>query len=262
MNYEVAIEMQKICTGETRELTRGQIAEEVIDFKGMTKDLRTESVEKCRAFYNELIKSGEKKLYDIDMLLEETESVKKEFESFIRNNSSDGMFLRLYYDIEEFFNAPPFEGLDNIEYGVHEVCVFSILEYFVWKTAKKHDHETCREEYRASIAKRTFEEVADKWIRVYDGLQERYDKISCNMDDEHSFKVKLAACCIIAITAIRDQDGFALDMAQSGAVQKAEEIVSSRSDDTYREGESSLVDNVARLFDFVYVYIKDIEENE
>ena len=264
MNYEVAMEMQRICTGETRELTRGQIAEEVIDLKKLMKDLNPETVEKCTAFYNELIKSGEKKPYDVDALAEESESVKAEFSRFITDNSGDGAFYRLYNDIEDFFNVPPFEGLDNIEYGVHEVCVFSILEYFIWKASPKHDHEACRSEYRDSIARRTFEEVAEKWIKVYDGLQKRYDTIEDDMEgdmkEEHSLKVKLAACCIVAIAAIRDQDDFALDMAQSGAVKKAEEIVDLYIDDTTMEEESSFSGNVVRLFKFVYGYVRDIRE--
>ncbi len=33
MNYEVVMELQRICAGEKCELTRGQIAEETIDIK-------------------------------------------------------------------------------------------------------------------------------------------------------------------------------------------------------------------------------------
>ena len=33
----------------------------------------------------------------------------------------------------------------------------------------------------------------------------------------YGLKVKLAGCCIISVTAIRDQDALALDMAQEGA---------------------------------------------
>lgn len=262
MNYEVAMEMQRICTGETRELTRGQIAEEVIDFDRITRDFKPETVEKCRAFYEELIKSGEKKMYDVDMLVEETEAVKADFDKFIRENSGDGAFHKMYDDIEDFFNVPPFEGLDNIEYGVHEVCVFSILEYFIWKVAENHDHESCREEYRDSIAKRTFPEVADKWIGVYDELQKRYETMEGDFDDEQSLKVKLTACCIIAIAAIRDQEAFSLDMAQSGAMKKAEEIVETCIDDTRMRGESTFSDNAVRLFNFVYGHVREAREGK
>ena len=80
------------------------------------------------------------------------------------------------------------------------------------------------------------------------------------MNEEHSLKVKLAACCIVAIAAIRDQDEFALDMAQSGAIKKAEEIVDLYIDDTTMEEESSFSGNVVRLFKFVYGYVRDIRE--
>ena len=47
MDYEIAMEMQRICTGEKRELTRGQIAGEIIDLKSLTKGLKPETVKKC-----------------------------------------------------------------------------------------------------------------------------------------------------------------------------------------------------------------------
>ena len=257
MDYEIAMEMQRICTGEKRELTRGQIAGEIIDLKSLTKGLKPETVKKCEEYYENMIGSGERKLYDVDMLMEETESIKADFDSFMKNHKADDAFKRLYDDIGDFFQIPPFEGLDNIEYGVHEVCVFSILEYFTWKTLSNHDHETCRAEYRESIAERTFEEVADKWIAVCDDLQRRYQKIDGDVKDQYGLKLKLAGCCVIAITAIRDQDSFVLDMAQTGASERAKDIVDARENETYKEGESILNDNVVKLFDFVYSQIRE-----
>ena len=261
MDYEVAIEMRNICMGDKRELTRGQIAGEVIDFDKLMKGLKPETVEKCRAYFDEMIKNDEKKLYDVDLLMEETESVKAEFEKFMKSNKADDIFKRLYDDIEEFFQVPPFEGLDNIEYGIHEVCVYSILEYFTWKSLPKHDHKVCRDEYRDSIAARTFDEVGDKWIAFCDDLQDRYEAVSSgNTADEHALKVDIAACGIIAIAAIRDQDPFALDMAQSGAAEKAEMIVGSLENDTYKEGESAFTDNIVKLLGFVYGQVKENRE--
>ncbi len=261
MNYEVAIEMQKICVGEKRELTRGQIAGEVIDFKKLTRGLKPETVEKCRAYFEEMMKNNEKKLYDVDLLMEESESVKAEFEKFMKSNKSDDIFRRIYDDIENFFQVPQFEGLDNIEYGIHEVCVYSVLEYFTWKSLQGHDHETCRSEYRDNIASRTFEEVGDKWISFCDNLQERYDAVSSgNMEDEHQLKVDITACSIIAIAAIRDQDSFALDMAQSGAAEKAAQIVNALENDTYKEGESAFTDNAFKLLGFVYGQVRENRE--
>lgn len=257
MDYEVAMEMQRICTGESRELTKGQIAGEVIDFKSLTKGMKPEILEKCRQYYEKMVSNEESRIYDVDMLLEETEALKDEFDRFMKSHKVDNIFNRLYDDIGDFFQVPPFEGLDNIEYGVHEVCVFSILEYFTDKTLKGHNHETCRAEYRDSIAERTFEEVADKWISVYDDLQRRYQEIEGDVDDEYGMKIKLAGSCIVAVTAIRDQDAFVLDMAQSGAAERAKKIVDSREDETFKEGESVLDDNVVKLFDFIYSQIRE-----
>lgn len=262
MDYQVAAEMQAICTGERRSLTRGQIASEVIDLKKATKGFKPEMVEKCTEFYNRLISDNETKLYDVDMLMDESEAVKSEFERFIRDNRGNDMFRALYDDIGEFFKVPPFEGLDNVEYGVHEVCVFSVLEYFAWKLMQGYDHEGCRAEYRDSIADRTYDEVADKWIKVYDDLQRRYEEFVYDMEEDISLRKKLTCCCIVAVAAIRDQDQFSLDMVQSGAEKKAEKIVASRIDDTYREGESDFTDNVVRLFDFVFAHVRDFNRKQ
>lgn len=251
MNFEVAMEMQRICAGETGELTRGQIAGEVIDIKGITKGFNQERTDKCKAFYEELSADGTKKMYDADSLVEETEAIKAQFDAFLESTAGDDMCGTLFEKISEFFMTPPFEGLDNVEYGVNEVCVFSVLEYFIWKTADGHDHGQCRSDYRDSIAERTYEEVADHWIGVYDDLQKRYDAVGKGFDGARALQEKLAACCIVAIAAIRDQDAFSLDMAQAGAEEKGREIAGAYLDGAYDEGESSFVDNVVRLFEFV-----------
>ncbi|MFR6258722.1 MAG: hypothetical protein ACLULK_08100, partial [Anaerovoracaceae bacterium] len=115
MNYEVAMEMQRICTGESRELSRGQIAEEILDIKSITKDFNQEKTDKCIGFYNELIRDDTKKSYDVDSLMEETESIKKQMDDFISANIDSDIFRKIYDDIGEFFMNPPFDGLDNIE---------------------------------------------------------------------------------------------------------------------------------------------------
>ena len=65
----------------------------------------------------------------------------------------------------------------------------------------------------------------------------------------------MAACGIIAIAAIRDQDDFSLDMVQTGALQKAREVVEEFSSDTYEEGKSDFTDNVIRLLRFLNEFL-------
>lgn len=256
IDFETAVAMQRICTGETIELTRGKIAGEVLEIDKLTKGMKQDKAEACRKFYQEMLSNDEKKAYDVELLLEETESIKKEFDDFLIANKDDDSFQVLFDAISEFFMTPPFEGLDSIEYGVNEVCVLSILEYFKWKTAEKHDHEMIRKEYRDNIAERTYEEVGDHWIGVYDDLQKRYDKMSGAFEGEREFEHKLAACCIIAVSAIKDQDAFSLDMVQTGAVQKGIEIADSYLDETYDEDESIFTNNVVKLYEFIWRYLK------
>lgn len=251
MDFETAMEMQRICTGERRELSRGRIAGEVLDIGQLTKGFNQERRDKCTAFYEKLTSDETKKVYDADALVEETERIKAQFDEFLKGTAGDDMCGELFEKISEFFMTPPFEGLDGVEYGVNEVCVFSVLEYFVWKVTGKHDHEQCRRDYRDSIAERTYEEVGDHWIGVFDDLQRRYGLIGGELSDEKALAEKLAGCCIVAIAAIRDQDSFALDMAQAGAEEKGREIAAAYLEGSYEEGESSFTDNVMRLLEFV-----------
>ena len=46
-------------------------------------------------------------------------------------------------------------------------------------------------------------------------------------------------------------------MAQTGASERAKDIVDARENETYKEGESILNDNVVQLFDFVYSQIRE-----
>lgn len=256
IDFETAIAMQKICTGETIELTRGQIAGEVLDIDSLAKGFKPDKTAECRAFYDKLVNDDTKKDYDIDLLLEETDAIKKEFDDFLTANKEDGSFLALFDAISEFFMTPPFEGLDGIEYGVNEVCVLSILEYFVGKESENHDHELIRKEYRDSIADRTYEEVGDHWIGVYDDLQKRYDKLWAAFEGDRAFEYKLAACSIVAVSAIKDQDAFSLDMVQTGAVAKGKEIADAYLDETYDEDESIFTNNVIKLYEFIWRYLR------
>lgn len=251
MDFETAVEMQRICTGEKRELTRGQIAGEIIDIHHVTEHFNQERADRCMRFYQELSSDETKKLYDAASLVEETEAIKAQFHAFLESTAGDDMCGALFDKISDFFMAPPFEGLDGVEYGINEVCVFSLLEYFMWKVAGGYDHHQCRIDYRNSIAERTQEEVADHWMGVYDDLQARYETIGRDFTGEHAMQEKLAGCCIIAISAIRDQDAFTLDMVQSGAEGKGSAIAQSYLAGTYAEGESTLADNVIKLFEFV-----------
>ena len=257
MDYETAMEMQRICTGEERELARGRIAGEVIDINAETRRLKPGTAEKYRAYYETMKADDTRRVYNIDTLTEETEAIKAQWDEFVKSHKADDIFTRLYDDVGDFFQVPPFEGLDNIEYGVHEVCVLSILEYFTWKTLRGHDHDSFRAQYRDSIAERTYEATADKWIGVYDELQRRYEQTEGNIENEEELRLKLTCCCIVALAAIRDQDSFALDMAQSAAAEKAREIIAARDRGDYKEDESSFTDNVVKLSDFVMDEIKE-----
>lgn len=140
MNYETVMEMQRICAGEKCELTRGQIAEETIDIKKETKIFRSIRHRHAKLFMKKMRSDASKKSYDIDSLMAEKEAIQQEFDAFRRESIGNDSFHAMYDAISEFFMNPPFEGLDNIEYGVNEVCVFAVLEYVAGR--KNADHES------------------------------------------------------------------------------------------------------------------------
>ena len=142
MNYEVAIGMQRICTGETAELTRGGIAEEVIDINKIIEGMNEENAGKCRAFYDKI----------------------------------------------------------------------------------------CRQ--------------------CQEGSSEDDPSLSANLKD------MIAGCCIVAVSAIRDQDDFALDMVQSRAAQKGHAISEDYENGKYEEGGSVFTDNVMRLYRFICGFLE------
>lgn len=265
MNYEAAIKMQKICTGEKEELTIGEITEEVIDIDKLISGMDDENKEKCRKFYDSLTNDKSKKMYDATSLIEETDEIKRKMDDFVIVNVKNDILGRIFGEMDEFFMNTPFEGLDNIEYGVNEVCVFALIEYFIWKTDKDHDHGKCRRRYRNDIANRTYEEVADHWIGVYDDLQKRYDELLQKMQDIYkddkmgesvlsqtsSIKEMIAGCSLITIAAIRDQDAFSLDMVQEGAGKKGCVIARECENGSYEAGESVFTDNAVRLYRFI-----------
>lgn len=256
MNFEVVMEMQRICTGESRELTRGQLAAEVIDLKEITKGFKPERIQRCKEYYEQMISDDTKKVYDVDTLMEETEAIKKEFDDYILSNNADDKFLVMYNKIEDLLINSPFEGLDGTPYGIAEVSIFSLMEYFAWKKLGS-DHEWCRSEYRDSLVHNTEggEPVAEHWMKFYDNLQSKYATLGDDFGTEEGLKLLVTAGSIIALAAMRDQDEYMLDMAQAGALPKAKEIVESMNHNEYSEGDSTFVDNTVALFRFVYNFI-------
>lgn len=263
IDYEAAMEMQRICTGETRMLSRGQIAGQAIDIEKIVKNFGSEKADACRRFYETLLQDDEKKPYDAELLLEETDAIKAQLDAFLSDSGADGSFQSIFEAISDFFMTPPFEGMDHIEYGVNEVCVFSVLEYFLQKTTDDYDHQKIHDAYWDSIASRTYVEVADHWIAVFDDLQKRYGQMTdgfgagARFDEDPALAEQMAACCILAIAAIRDQDDFALDMAQAGAAEKGRVIMEMYLADEYKEGESAFTDNVIKLYVFVERFVQE-----
>ena len=254
MNFEVALAMQRVATGETVELTKGQIAEQAIDLNIMLSKFSAEKAARCKAFYDEMIKNEEKTEYDVDTLTAEIDAQRKAFMNFVYNEDSSDQFVKMIDAIEELLINSPFEGLDTIAYGIAEVCIFSELEFFTWKKLGL-DHEIHRSQYRQNLVNCTEgEAVADFWMKLYDDLQVMYGGIVGNIEDTEDFRRAILACSLISLAAIKDQDREILELRAAKAMEKAQEILDELNADDYDEGLSDITDNAVAMLRFVYGY--------
>ena len=216
MNFEVALAMQKVATGETVELTKGQIAEQAIDLNIMLSKFSEEKAARCKVFYDEMIKNEEKAEYNIDMLTAEIDAQRKAFMNFVYNEDSSDQFVKMIDAIEELLiNSPYRENLVNCTEG---------------------------------------EAVADFWMKLYDDLQGIYGKLTGSIEDTEDFRRAILACSLISLAAIKDQDREILELRSVKAIEKAQEILDELNADDYDEGLSDITDNAVAMLRFVYGY--------
>ena len=254
MNFEVALAMQKVATGEKVELTKGQIAEQAIDLNIMLHNFGEDKAARCTEYYNEMIKNDEKAVYDIDTLTAEIDAQRKQFMNFVYNEDSSDQFVKMIDAIEELLINSPFEGLDTVAYGIAEVCIFSEMEFFTWKKLGL-DHDLHRDQYRENLVNCTEgEAVADFWMKLYDDLQVIYESFGTDFETVDDFRRAILACSLICLAAIKDQDRDILEVRQAKAVEKAQEILDELNADDYAEGLSDIADNAVAMLNFIYGY--------
>ena len=186
IDFEVIQKINDIATGGRQTLTRGQIAQATVDIDRFTSHMVEDRAVRAREVYEEIVKDDTEALYDLEMLDAEKERITGLIREQIKNDTTT--FERLFASIEKFFISPPFEGMDDIPYGVGEVVVFSVLEYFAGD-----DHEVLREKYRDNLSRRIGPANADYWIDIYSALQDRYEGLD------------LKICSQIAISAMLHQ---------------------------------------------------------
>ena len=258
MNFEIAMAIQKACTGEQVELKKGLIAEHAVELDKWIEGMSAEKAERCTAFYNEMVNDETVETYDADKLMDEIRAQEKKFKNFVYKEDSEDQFMRMVDLTEELLMNSPFEGMDAVPYGVAEMCIISQLEFFTWKKLGL-DHDLLRNQYYKALVNMTEgEAVADYWIKVYDELQKRFETFGTDFENDRAFQVSIIACALVALAAMKDHDEYALDFASGRAVSKAEEIMTELENDDYDEGLSDIVDNAVAMHRFVYTYF--IEE--
>lgn len=186
IDYEVISKVNDIATGGKQVLTRGQVAAQTVDISKFVGNMVEDRAERAIAYYNSILDDKTEKEYDLDSLEEERSRIISAIEEHIKEDTTT--FEKLFAAIERFFISPPFEGMDAIPYGVCEVCVFSVVEYFAGD-----DHEELRSKYLDNLTRRIGPENGKYWMDIFNGLQARYEGLELKM------------CCQIAISAMLHQ---------------------------------------------------------
>ncbi len=258
MNFEMAMAIQRACTGENVELAKGTIAEHAVEIDKWIEGMNAEKAERCKAFYEEMISDKTTAVYNADALMDEIRAQEKKFKNFVFKEDKEDQFLRMQDATEELLMNSPFIGMDTVAYGIAECCIIAQLEFFTWKKLGL-DHDLHRNQYYDALVNMTEGvAVADYWIKVYDELQKRFETFGTDFENDRSFQVSIIACALVALAAMKDHDEYSLDFASGRAVSKAEEIMTELENDDYDEGLSDIVDNAVAMHRFVYTYF--IEE--
>lgn len=215
IDYDVIMKINRIATGDELELERGAVCEQMIDIEAYTRNMIDVRADRAKAFYRTLTEDRTVVKYSLDSLNDEIETMKKQIEEHLAGDEGETAFEKMYSAIEKLFVSPPFEGLDSVPYGICELCVFSVLEYFAVRE-KNYDHEDIRSKYKASIAGRTEKGSADYWIGIFDMLQERFDSLSINQ------------CSQMAVAAMRAQNEEYFDAIRKNAENMGEPSLNAR----------------------------------
>lgn len=204
IDYEVIMKINQIVTGDELELERGAVAEQMIDIDAYTKNMISDKADRAKEYYAALTEDKTVVKYSLESLNADIESMKKSIDDYLAGTAGESAFEKMYGAMERMFVSSPFEGMDDVPYGIGELCVFAVLEYFAVKE-KGLDHEDLRRKYKESVAGRTESGSADYWIGIFDSLQKRFDSLS------------LEQCSQMAVAAMRVQNEEYFDAIRKNA---------------------------------------------
>lgn len=256
---EAVRKLQGIVVSGPDQMSKAEVILALIDSPEEVKDLTEEKMAKYKALYDEYMAMDEPIEMSAEMAYDITEEAKAKFKEIVKEiDNEDDLYKRLYDEVQEFLFNPPFEGLDDQPYGLVEIAVFTLLEYFANKRMD-FDHEQYMENYRKSIADRTYEENANVHMKKNIlPLQAAFDKGLSKMEEGEDPEVGLALCSILALTNVKTPE--MVPMIVEGSIDTARQIVSDIKEDFYVEGESDLADNVNRLMIFIRSTLKAVEQ--
>lgn len=256
---EAVRKLQGIVVSGPDMMSRAEVILALIDGPGEMKDLSEEKLAKYTELYDEYMAMDEEIEMSAEMAYDISEEAKARFKEIVKEiNNEDDLYRRLYDEVQEFLFNPPFEGLDDQPYGLVEIAVFTLLEYFARREID-FDHDQYMENYRRSIADRTYEENANVHMKKNIlPLQAAFDKGLAKLGEGEDPDVGLGLCCILALTNVKTPE--MVPMIVDGSVDTARQIVSDFKEDFYVEGESDLADNVVKLMIFIRNTLRAVTE--
>ena len=254
---EAVRKLQGIVVSGQDTMSTAEVVLALIDSPEEVKGLSSDKMAKYRDLWAKYMAKDEQVEMTADHAYDIIEEAKKGFEEIVKEiETEDDLYKRLFDEVQEFLFNPPFEGLDDQPYGLVEIAVFTLLEYFAHQKID-FDHEQYLENYRKSIAARTYEENANVHMaKNVNPLQKYFGEGLSKLEEGEDPDVGLALCCILALTNVKTPE--MVPVIVDGSIGTARQIVSDIKEDFYVEGESDLADNVNRLMIFIRNTLKAI----
>lgn len=252
--------MQGILTGNEETISKAEATLAVIELDKITEDVSEEKAAKCQALYDEYLKDDEQVAVDGDQLVDMIDEIKASFDDILSVIDSEGeLFNAMLESVQEFLFNPPFDGYDTLPYGLIEIGVWTLLDFYLCKEAG-YDRAEYHERYRNSVADRSNESNADYHMEHnVCKLQTVINKalLAAEGADEDT---KLGIACILTLTNIKTPE--MLEMVAMGAPVMAKEIVPEIKNTDFEVGGNDMTDNVFRLYSYIKQALQELQMEE
>ncbi|MBQ0078791.1 MAG: hypothetical protein KBS66_02720 [Eubacterium sp.] len=257
---EAVRKMQGILTGNEDTISKAEATLAVIELDKIIEGVSEDKAAKCKALYAAYMARDEQVAVDGDQLVDMIDVIKADFDAILSVIDSEGeLFNAMLDSVQEFLFNPPFEGYDSLPYGLIEIGVWTLLDFYLCKEAG-YDRADYHERYRNSVASRSNESNADYHMehnvcKLQTVINKALIAAEADTDD-----TKLGIACILTLTNIKTPE--MLEMVAMGAPVMAREIVPQIKDPDFEVGGNDMTDNVFRLYSYIRQALEELQLEE